>query len=88
MVISRDLFVSLMMLLTFDFDNGINLKGIINIGNNREISINNLAYKINKMAGFNNKIIHMELPEDEPQRRLPALNRAKDELNWHPIFIK
>ena len=63
-----------------------NLKGIINIGNNREISINNLAYKINKMAGFNNKIIHMELPEDEPQRRLPALNRAKDELNWHPKF--
>ena len=63
-----------------------NLKGIINIGNNREISINNLAYKINNIVGFKNKLIHMELPEDEPQRRLPALNRAKNELNWHPKF--
>ena len=62
------------------------LKGIINIGNNSEISINNLAYKINKIVGFNNKIIYRELPEDEPQRRLPALNRAKNEFNWYPKF--
>ena len=63
-----------------------NLKGIINIGNNREISINNLAHKINNIVGFKNKIIHMELPEDEPKRRLPSLNRVNNELNWQPKF--
>ena len=56
----------------------------INIGNEEEISIIELAELIK--TKINEEIIfeYRELPLNDPQRRRPCLNKAKKYLNWSP----
>lgn len=57
---------------------------IINIGNPKEISILDLAKKIKLLTKSNSKIIFKPLPQDDPRRRCPEINKAKKILNWFP----
>ncbi|MCP4762550.1 MAG: NAD-dependent epimerase/dehydratase family protein [archaeon] len=56
----------------------------INIGNDKERTILDLAEKIIELTASNSKIIHNPLPIDDPIRRRPILKRAKEILDWEP----
>jgi UDP-glucuronate decarboxylase len=58
------------------------ITGPINLGNPEEISILSLARKIIEMTNSNSKIVFKCLPEDDPKRRCPDINLAKNLLNW------
>lgn len=58
--------------------------GPINIGNPEEISILNLAKKIISLTDPRLIITFKPLPVDEPKRRCPNINLAKDLLEWQP----
>ncbi|MUP44550.1 SDR family oxidoreductase [Gramella sp. BOM4] len=60
-------------------------KGPVNLGNPGEFTMIELAKKIISLTGSNSKIIHLELPKDDPTQRKPLIDLAKKELNgWEP----
>lgn len=63
-----------------------NFSGPVNIGNPQEISIGELAQKIIALTGSASKIIYQPLPQDDPKRRLPDINLAKEILDWQPKY--
>jgi len=65
-------------------DTSNNFMGPINIGNPHEISMNKLASTILRLTNSNSQIIFKDLPEDDPKRRNPDINLAKNKLNWTP----
>lgn len=60
--------------------------GPVNIGNPNEISINNLASKILSLTNSKSKIKYFQLPKDDPIRRKPQIDLAKNKLNWEPEY--
>ena len=61
------------------------LKGeVINIGNPIELSITDLAVLIKKITGSGSKLEYFPLPQDDPHRRCPIINKAHDLLEWSP----
>lgn len=56
----------------------------VNIGNPAEITINEFAEEILKLTGSSQKIIHTELPQDDPKQRQPDITLAKKILGWEP----
>ncbi len=59
--------------------------GPINLGNPNEISMLELANTIIGITGSQSKIVHKELPEDDPAQRKPDTSLAKHILNgWEP----
>lgn len=60
--------------------------GPVNLGNPNEYTMNELANKIIKLTNSNSKIIYLDLPKDDPIRRKPNINLAKEKLNWEPII--
>jgi len=59
--------------------------GPINIGNTEETTILELAEKILKLTGSNSRIVHLSLPQDDPDQRSPDIQLAIKELNgWKP----
>lgn len=56
----------------------------INIGNNNETTILELAEMVIELTNSNSKIVHHPLPGDDPARRNPLLKRANEILNWKP----
>lgn len=66
--------------------------GPVNLGNNSERTIIDFAKTIIDMINSKNdinvesksKIIHKDLPSDDPTKRQPELTLAKQELNWQP----
>lgn len=56
----------------------------VNIGNDYEITIQELASIILGLTKSNSKIIYKELPSDDPTNRKPDITRAKNILNWEP----
>jgi UDP-glucuronate decarboxylase len=63
-----------------------NFTGPINIGNPEEVTILQLAEKIIKLTDSKSKIIFHELPQDDPARRRPDINLAKENLKWEPTI--
>jgi len=60
------------------------LTGPVNIGNPGEFTILELAQKVIEKAGSKSKIIHKDLPIDDPLQRKPDISLAKRELDWEP----
>ena len=56
----------------------------LNIGNPDEYSINELINILKKLIPNNSKILHLNLPENDPKRRKPDINLAKKLLGWQP----
>ena len=56
----------------------------INFGNPDEISIKDLAWEIIELTKSKSKIIHKELPQDDPTKRNPDISKARAILNWEP----
>ncbi|MGE6575977.1 NAD-dependent epimerase/dehydratase family protein [Paenibacillus xylanexedens] len=57
---------------------------IINIGNEEEYSILEIAKIIIELTQSNSKIVHLQAKECEPFRRKPDIRKAKEKLNWEP----
>ncbi|MCI4666909.1 MAG: SDR family oxidoreductase [Bacteroidia bacterium] len=56
----------------------------VNIGNPSEISIYDFAKEIIELTASSSKIIHKDLPKDDPKVRQPDITRAKSILGWEP----
>ena len=54
----------------------------INLGNDNETSIVNIAKKIINLTNSKSKIIYKELPLDDPIKRKPDLTKAVEILKW------
>jgi dTDP-glucose 4,6-dehydratase len=54
----------------------------VNIGNQEEISMLDLAKEVIELIGSKSKIVFKELPEDDPKIRQPDTTRARSILNW------
>ena len=59
-------------------------KGPINLGNDEEFTIMELADLIRSKINLDLKFIYKELPGDDPLQRKPVLDLALKELNWKP----
>lgn len=59
--------------------------GPVNLGNPVECSIVDLAEEIIRLTGSNSKICFKPIPDDDPTRRKPFIDLAKDKLDWAPI---
>jgi len=55
-----------------------------NIGNDTEITINELATQIAELVDSRSEITYEPLPEDDPTRRQPDLTRITEETGWEP----
>lgn len=59
----------------------------VNIGNPDEITIYDFAKEVLSLVqNPDAKIIHKELPEDDPKVRQPDITKAREILNWEPKF--
>lgn len=56
----------------------------VNIGNPEEITIKDFAKEIIMLTKSKSKIIHKELPNDDPKIRKPDITLARKILDWNP----
>ncbi len=57
---------------------------VFNIGNPEEVTILNLAKLIIELTGSSSKIKFLPLPEDDPPKRRPKIDKIKATINWTP----
>jgi UDP-glucuronate decarboxylase len=57
---------------------------IVNIGNDKETTIIDMAKMILNITGSRSGITYHPLPEDDPLRRRPDISRARNLLGWEP----
>ena len=58
--------------------------GPVNLGNQDEYTILQLAEMVIKLSGSKSKLVHKPLPPDDPTRRQPDITKAKKLLDWEP----
>jgi dTDP-glucose 4,6-dehydratase len=56
----------------------------VNIGNPSELTVEEIARTIVRMTGSSSRIVHGELPVDDPKVRQPDITRARTLLGWEP----
>ena len=57
---------------------------VVNIGDDKEITILELAKLVKELTNSSSEIVFEELPEDDSPRRRPDRRKAKKLLNWEP----
>ena len=77
-----DLINGILLLMNYEYSYPIN------IGNDDEVTINEIASTLISILNSKSKIIYNELPEDDPLKRKPDLTLAKKILNWTPKIDK
>lgn len=60
------------------------VNGPVNIGNPTETTVLELASIIVKLTNSKSRIVNCVLPEDDPIRRKPDINYAREYLKWEP----
>jgi UDP-glucuronate decarboxylase len=58
--------------------------GPVNLGNQGEYSIKDLAMMVREISGSSSEIVFRPLPQDDPVRRKPDVTLAKEKLGWEP----
>ena len=61
-----------------------NFQGPVNLGNNKEMTIKNVANTILKQINSNSKIVFEDIPVDDPLKRKPDISLAKKLLDFNP----
>src|SRR5918999_1124544 len=61
-----------------------NVNDPVNIGNPREMTIEEIARAIIRLTGSKSKLVYRPLPEDDPKVRQPDITRARTLLGWEP----
>jgi len=65
-------------------DSAPTIMGPVNLGNPSELSIAKTARTILEMVGSPSDIVHRPLPVDDPRRRRPVIDEARNLLGWSP----
>jgi UDP-glucuronate decarboxylase len=60
------------------------ITGPCNLGNPEELTIQEIAARILAQSRSMSELNHRSLPQDDPQRRKPAIATAADTLGWQP----
>jgi len=76
-----DLINGLVAMMGTDHD----VTGPVNLGNPGEFTIEELAEMVISQTGTTAAIEYRPLPQDDPVRRQPDINRAKEILGWEPV---
>jgi UDP-glucuronate decarboxylase len=58
--------------------------GPVNLGNPVEFTMLELAEKVIALTASSSKLVHAELPADDPRQRKPDITRARTKLGWEP----
>jgi len=58
--------------------------GPVNIGNPGEFTMLELAEKVLQLAGGKSRLVHVDLPADDPKQRKPDIALAREKLDWEP----
>jgi dTDP-glucose 4,6-dehydratase len=58
--------------------------GPVNIGNPREMTVEQFARIISGMIGGKGGLVYRDLPVDDPKIRRPDITKAREELGWEP----
>ena len=58
--------------------------GPVNVGNPEEYTIKELAEIVIELTESSSKIVYEPLPSDDPVRRKPMIDLARNELGWEP----
>src|SRR6202142_3686064 len=58
--------------------------GPVNIGNPTEFNMLELASLVIELTGSRSRIVHRQLPQDDPRQRQPNITKAQDLLGWRP----
>lgn len=58
--------------------------GPVNIGNPMEFTVKELSELVIKLTGSKSKIVFFDLPKDDPAKRKPDINLAKNLVDWEP----
>ena len=61
-------------------------RGPVNLGNPEEYTILDLSKIIRDKINKNIQIINKELPQDDPKKRNPNIDLAKEKLHWQPTI--
>src|SRR5581483_10006681 len=56
----------------------------VNLGNPHEVTMLELAETIIELSGSKSRIVHRDLPVDDPKQRQPDITRARTLLGWEP----
>ena len=56
----------------------------VNLGNPNELNVGELVGLVLQMTSSSSRIVRRPLPEDDPRRRKPNIDRAKELLGWEP----
>lgn len=67
-----------------DFMDQDGFLGPMNLGNDQEYTVLELARKIIAMTGSSSRIVHLPLPQDDPGRRRPDLSLAREKIGYAP----
>ena len=63
-------------------DSADGVTGPINLGNDLEVTIGDLAETVVRLTGSKSPIVRSERPADDPNRRRPDVTLARDTLGW------
>ena len=63
---------------------GDEVTGPVNLGNEAEITIRELAEEIVALTGSRSRIVYEPLPQDDPRHRQPDLRLARELLGFEP----
>ena len=63
-----------------------NFQKPMNLGNPEEYKMITLAEKIKSRLSSQSPIVFKKLPQDDPRKRCPDINLAKNELDWAPLI--
>lgn len=64
---------------------GGDITGPLNLGNPGEFTIKELADIVIDVTGSKSKLVHKQLPSDDPRQRQPDISLAKRMLDWEPV---
>ena len=56
----------------------------VNLGNPVELTVRELADRVVKLTGTRKRVVYLPLPQDDPRRRRPDIDRARALLGWEP----
>lgn len=63
-------------------ENQSRLTGPVNLGNPCEVTMIELAEKILHLTGSKSRLVFLPLPHDDPKKRKPVVDLAKEKLGW------
>ncbi|MFI7407387.1 NAD-dependent epimerase/dehydratase family protein [Streptomyces sp. NPDC049627] len=56
----------------------------VNIGGTDEVTVGEIAHRVVELTGSSSRIVYVDRPTDDPQRRRPDTGLARELLGWTP----